>query len=105
MKTLPLVAYGWSENLAINDDVEILASYATGRLAGQGAITRRPQGTGAAWYISCDLTPAARAHLLKLLAPTRDYAQYLLTHYRPGSALTSVAAACSCLTSLPPAPK
>lgn len=62
----PLVAYGWSENLAINDDVEILASYATGRLAGQGAITRRPQGAGAAWYISCDLTPAARAHLLKL---------------------------------------
>jgi len=44
----PLVAYGWSENLAINDDVEILASYATGRLAGQGAITRRPQGAAAA---------------------------------------------------------
>ena len=62
----PLVAYGWSENLAINDDVEILASYANGRLTGQGAITRRPQGAGAAWYISCDLTPAARAHLLKL---------------------------------------
>ena len=42
----------WSEDArVVADDVEVLASYADGPLAGRAALTRRPVGDGVAWYL------------------------------------------------------
>src|SRR6478672_7319815 len=42
----------WSEDVAALPGSEVLASYASGPLAGRPAVTRRDAGAGAAWYLS-----------------------------------------------------
>jgi beta-galactosidase len=42
----------WSEQLTAATDVDVIARYADGQLAGSTAITRRPVGAGAAYYAS-----------------------------------------------------
>ncbi|MBM6403281.1 beta-galactosidase trimerization domain-containing protein [Phycicoccus sp. CSK15P-2] len=41
----------WSEHARVEDDVEVLHSYTSGPLASHPAVTRRPVGSGAAWYL------------------------------------------------------
>ncbi len=59
----------WSEDLELEDDpaeggAEVVASYATGPLAGRPAVTRAAAGAGAAWYVSTlPERPALRALL------------------------------------------
>jgi beta-galactosidase len=62
----------WSERLRHpqpEDDVEIVAGYAEGPLAGQPAVTRRQVGAGTAWYLSTDLDETGLTELVdRLLA-------------------------------------
>ncbi|MGW5429847.1 beta-galactosidase [Streptomyces sp. NPDC004059] len=53
----------WSERLRL-EGAEAVASYADGPLAGVPAVTRRPHGTGAAWYLATLPDPATLAALL-----------------------------------------
>jgi beta-galactosidase len=58
----------WSEWLEVADDVDRVAEYAGGVLAGRAAITRRTHGTGSAWYLSACLdAPALRSVLRRAL--------------------------------------
>ena len=42
----------WSEDARVTaDDVDVLVTYAAGALAGHPAVTRRPVGSGAVWYL------------------------------------------------------
>ncbi|WP_022893982.1 beta-galactosidase [Agromyces subbeticus] len=75
----------WSEWLEVHEGTEVLASYASGELAGRAAITRRPAASadsaasaaGGAWYVSAVLEPAGTVELFReVLAaaglPARD---------------------------------
>ncbi|MFE8945925.1 beta-galactosidase [Streptomyces sp. NPDC007856] len=53
----------WSERLRL-EGAEAVASYADGPLSGVPAVTRRPHGTGAAWYLATLPDPATLAALL-----------------------------------------
>jgi beta-galactosidase len=59
----------WSEQIAItagdgDHTAEVLARYDGGALDGRPAITRRPVGEGAAWYVSTRLDQSGLEHLL-----------------------------------------
>ncbi len=47
----------WGEWIELHDGTDAVAHYASGELDGRAAITRRPRGDGAAWYVSCVLEP------------------------------------------------
>ncbi|MQY33664.1 Beta-galactosidase [Streptomyces sp. RB17] len=53
----------WSERLRL-EGAEAVASYADGPLSGVPAVTRRPHGTGTAWYLATLPDPATLAALL-----------------------------------------
>ncbi|MGW7528179.1 beta-galactosidase [Streptomyces sp. NPDC054783] len=53
----------WSERLRL-EGAEAVASYADGPLTGVPAVTRRPHGTGTAWYLATLPDPATLAALL-----------------------------------------
>jgi beta-galactosidase len=56
----------WSERFAADPaaaGAEVRARFADGPAAGEPAITRRPVGAGAAWYVATALEPAAMAAL------------------------------------------
>ncbi|MEP7796074.1 beta-galactosidase, partial [Sanguibacter sp. 25GB23B1] len=62
------LASGWSEPVGLTDATAV-ASYVDGPSAGWPAITRAVRGTGAAWYVSTDLSDEARSALIgELLA-------------------------------------
>nr|WP_271209669.1 beta-galactosidase [Rhodococcus wratislaviensis]GLK34355.1 beta-galactosidase [Rhodococcus wratislaviensis] len=42
----------WTEYLTVSEDVEVLARHTEGHLQGVPALTRRPVGDGAAWYLA-----------------------------------------------------
>ena len=56
----------WGEWLDVRDGTEVVGRYVSGELAGRAAVTRRPHGDGAAWYVSAVLEPAG------MLAVFRD---------------------------------
>ncbi|MGW1168394.1 beta-galactosidase [Streptomyces sp. NPDC002550] len=53
----------WSERLRL-EGAEAVATYADGPLSGIPAVTRRPHGTGTAWYLATLPDPATLAALL-----------------------------------------
>ena len=55
----------WGEWIEIHDGTEVVVRYASGELDGRAAITRRPTGAGAAWYVSCVLEPAGMTALFR----------------------------------------
>lgn len=55
----------WSEWLVVADEVEHVADYADGALAGRAAVTRRAHGAGSAWYLSTCPEPAALRSVLR----------------------------------------
>jgi beta-galactosidase len=57
----------WTERLTA-PAAEVLARYAAGPLTGTPALTRRPVGAGAAWYLATRPDPAGRARLASRLA-------------------------------------
>jgi beta-galactosidase len=57
----------WTERLTA-PGAEVLARYAAGPLAGVPALTRRPVGAGAAWYLATRPDPAATTRLAARLA-------------------------------------
>ncbi|MFC4942072.1 beta-galactosidase [Pseudonocardia sp. GCM10023141] len=57
----------WTEVLTA-PDAEVLASYVDGPLPGTPALTRRPVGSGAAWYLATRLDDAATTALAARLA-------------------------------------
>jgi beta-galactosidase len=61
----------WSEWLVTEHDVDVIAAYADGPLAGRPAVTRKRTGSGAAWYVS---TCPTREVLRVLLAGALDEA-------------------------------
>ncbi|WP_067780018.1 beta-galactosidase [Actinomyces vulturis] len=72
-----LMGHSWTEQLEVlspNDlafaggDVEVLASYATGPLAGQPAITHRRVGEGHVIYVGVDLGEQGRSAVMRLAA-------------------------------------
>jgi beta-galactosidase len=56
----------WTELMA-TDGADVVASYASGDVAGHPAITRRAVGAGSAWYLSADLDEASLAELVDLV--------------------------------------
>ena len=56
----------WGEWLDVRDGTEVVGRYVSGELAGRAAVTRRPHGDGASWYVSAVLEPAG------MLAVFRD---------------------------------
>lgn len=56
----------WSERLVVTD-ADVVASFATGPLAGGAAITRRPTGRGQAWYVATMPDAGLRAALVTRL--------------------------------------
>ena len=63
----------WSESLDLvdEDDVDVLARYAGGVLAGRPAVTRHRFGTGTAWYVSTRLDEVSLAAFVgQVLAAT-----------------------------------
>ncbi|MDO5700480.1 MAG: beta-galactosidase [Bowdeniella nasicola] len=56
----------WAEELALEDDVEVLATFSDDDLAGWPALTYRPCGAGGGTYAATDLDAAGRAALLRL---------------------------------------
>jgi beta-galactosidase len=48
----------WAEDAVPEPGTEVLARYANGPTMGAAAITRRPVGAGATWYLSTQLDPA-----------------------------------------------
>jgi beta-galactosidase len=60
-----LEASVWSEDLRLqNSSAVAVATFTSGCLAGQPAATRNSHGKGTAWYIGCDLPPAALGHIV-----------------------------------------
>ena len=59
-------ASGWSEPVALVD-AEARATYVDGPSVGWPAISRAARGTGAAWYVTTDLSDAARGELVDVL--------------------------------------
>lgn len=55
----------WGEWLEVHDGTEVVAGYSSGELDGRAALTRRTQGTGAAWYLSAVLEPAGIVALMR----------------------------------------
>ncbi|RYV51946.1 beta-galactosidase [Pengzhenrongella frigida] len=66
-------AHDWTESLSV-DDARVVARYATGRLSGQPAVTRRTVGAGQAWYVSASLDDAALGELLDEVTAGLDIA-------------------------------
>jgi beta-galactosidase len=59
----------WTDRIDLTaTDVEVLAGYKTGDIAGRAAVTRRPVGAGSASYVSTRLGPEGLAVLLTDLA-------------------------------------
>ena len=56
----------WTE-LMRTDGADVVASYASGDVAGHPAITRRAVGAGSAWYLSADLNEASLGELTDLI--------------------------------------
>ncbi|KAA9090041.1 beta-galactosidase [Microbacterium radiodurans] len=64
-----LVATEWTERIVrVDDDVEVLATYADTDLAGGAAITRRTVGSGSATYVSAAVGREGAAWVLRALA-------------------------------------
>jgi beta-galactosidase len=59
----------WSELIRLAG-AETVASYATGTLAGEPAVTRRGGGRGSAWYVSTELDADGLDRLVRRLAVT-----------------------------------
>lgn len=58
----------WTEDLHVTSpDVETLLAYADGALAGTAALTRRPVGTGSAWYLATSTDAETTGWLLDRL--------------------------------------
>ncbi|GAB7192358.1 beta-galactosidase [Kineococcus sp. NUM-3379] len=57
----------WSELGRAEPGTEVLASFTEGLAAGSPALTRRPTGPGAAWYLATDLDDAGTDALLERL--------------------------------------
>ena len=56
----------WTE-LMRTDGADVVASYASGDVAGHPAVTRRAVGAGSAWYLSADLDEASLGELTDLI--------------------------------------
>ena len=54
----------WAERLVLDETTEILATFADGPSAGGAAVTRRPWGAGAAWYVATRLDEPSLAGLM-----------------------------------------
>jgi beta-galactosidase len=50
-----------------SDGADVVATYASGDVAGHPAITRRDVGAGSAWYLSADLDEASLGELADLI--------------------------------------
>ena len=59
-------AQRWTELMA-SDGADVVATYASGDVAGHPAITRRDVGAGSAWYLSADLDEASLGELADLI--------------------------------------
>jgi beta-galactosidase len=60
-----LEASVWSEDLCLQgSSAAAAATFTSGCLAGQPAATRNSHGSGTAWYIGCDLPPAALGRIV-----------------------------------------
>jgi beta-galactosidase len=60
-----LEAAVWSEDLRLQgSSAAAAATFTSGCLAGQPAAVRNSHGSGTAWYIGCDLPPAALGHIV-----------------------------------------
>jgi len=55
----------WAEDTAVSSGTHVLASYSGGPTAGAAALTRRPVGAGAAWYLSSQPDAAGFARVLE----------------------------------------
>ena len=56
----------WTEHVTATT-AEVVASYTTGGVSGGAAVTRRPVGSGSAWYLASDLEPAGLGELVDRL--------------------------------------
>ena len=66
-------ATAWTERISrVDDDVEVLDTYATGDLAGMPAVTRRRVGAGSATYVSADIGRSGIRAVLGILAADVD---------------------------------
>ena len=54
----------WTERLVLDESTEVLATFADGPSAGGAAVTRRPWGAGAAWYVATRLDEPSFAGLM-----------------------------------------
>ena len=74
----------WTDRLAIADQsVEVLGRFVDGPAAGRPALTRRPVGRGAAWYLGTRLDPAALGRLMHELYTAADIVRISIRHDIP----------------------